>query len=44
VLRIHIGLHVDLDPAFYFNADPDPGRQTNKDHANPTGTFKSQNV
>jgi hypothetical protein len=28
VLWICIGFNADSDPAFYFNADPDPGSQT----------------
>jgi hypothetical protein len=26
VYRIRIGFNADLDPAFYLNADPDPGQ------------------
>ncbi len=31
VLWIRIGFNADLDPAFYFNEDLDPGSQTDAD-------------
>jgi hypothetical protein len=45
VLWIRIGFNVDLDPAFYLNADPDPdlGSHTNAD-PDPSQTLKSQKV
>jgi hypothetical protein len=46
VLWIRIGFKADLDPAFYVNADPDPGSQTNADQADPDPgrTLKPQKV
>ncbi len=35
VLWIRIGFNADPDQALYFNADPDPGRQTMRIHPDP---------
>jgi hypothetical protein len=34
-IRIGLTADPDQDPAFYFNADPDPGSQTNANPCDP---------
>jgi len=43
VLRIRNGFNVDPYPAFYLNADQDPGSKTNADPV-PGQTLPSQNL
>jgi len=43
VLWIRIGFNANPDPAFYLNAELDPGSQTNAD-PDPDQTYKSKNM
>jgi hypothetical protein len=46
VLWIHTGFNANLNPAFYLNADPDPGANIMRIHADPDPghSLKSQKV
>ena len=43
MLWIRIGFNANPDPAFYLNAELDPGSQTNAD-PDPDQTYKSKNM